>query len=214
MAIATVWSFMLRELIKISEKKEKAIAIIKKALIEGKIIVLPTDTVYGLVCDARNQEAVRRIFEIKKRLFDKPIGVFVKDIEMAKKVAQIDEEQEKLLKQNWPGKTTFILKKKIRKVRPRGISLSSFTGTKKSIGIRIPDYELIRFLFEKIDFPLAQTSANISGQPATTKIKQVLKQLDTQKSRPDLVVDAGNLPESKPSTVIDLTGREPKVLRK
>ena len=190
--------------------KEKIIEIIKKALIKGRVIMLPTDTVYGLVCDAGNKKAVRRIFEIKKRPLNKPIGVFVKNIKMAKEITEIDIEQEKLLKTKWPGKFTFILRKKSVDNKTQQI----FCGTKQSIGMRIPDYELTRALFEKIDFPLAQTSANISGNPATTKISQVLKQFENQKIQPDLIIDTGNLLKSKPSTVIDLTGKEAKILRK
>jgi len=182
---------------------------IEKAIINGKKVVLPTDTVYGLICDARNEKAVKKIFKIKKRPFNKPIGIFVKDIKMAKKIAHIDEEQEKLLKQNWPEKITFILRKKSVKDKTQQI----FCGTKQSIGIRVPDYKLINQLFKKIDFPLAQTSANISGEPATTKISQILKQFENEKAQPDLIIDAGNLPESKASVVIDLTNKQPKILR-
>lgn len=198
------------KILKFSKNKNQIINEIREKILGGKIVVLPTDTVYGLVCDARNKRAVKKIFEIKKRPFDKPIGIFVKDIEMTKKIAQIDKEQKKLLKQKWPGKTTFILKKKCNEERPRSI----LVGTKETIGMRISKYELILALFEKIDFPLAQTSANISNEPATTKISEVIKYFENEKIQPDLVIDAGNLPESKPSTVIDLTSEESRILRK
>ena len=193
---------------------------IEKAIINGKVIVMPTDTVYGLICNARNKKAVKKIFKIKKRDSSKPIGIFVKNIQMAKEIAEIGLEHEKLLKQKWftlrrtcsgagPGKFTFILKKKKSVDKSQQI----FCGTKQSIGIRVPDYKLINQLFKKIDFPLAQTSANISGKPATTKILDILKQFENNKIKPDIIVDAGNLLKSKPSKVIDLTRKEPKILR-
>lgn len=200
------------KVIKIQNKEQKITEIIWRNLEQGKIIVLPTDTVYGLVCDARNERAVKRIFQIKKRLLNKPIGIFVKDIKMAKEVAEISAEHEKLLKTKWPGKFTFILKRQSDKLSRINRDLK-FVGTDKTIGIRVPDYELISNIFKKIDFPLAQTSANISGQPASVKINQVLKQFENQAIKPDLVIDAGNLPESDPSTIIDLIGKEPKILR-
>lgn len=202
------------KVLKILENKKEVIDEIKNELIKGKVLVLPTDTVYGLVCDSRNEQAVKRIFEIKKRSLNKPVGIFVKNIEMAKKIAQINEEQEKLLKEKWPGKFTFILRKKAVENGSRGILLPDLIGARKTIGIRIPDYELISDLFEKIDFALAQTSANISNEPATTKIQGVIKSFEKQKIQPDLIIDAGDLPGSRPSTVIDLTKKEPKILRK
>ena len=186
---------------------------IKRALESRKVLVLPTDTVYGLVCDSKDEQAVKKIFDIKKRPLNKSIGIFVKDIEMAKRVAQITKEQERLLRKKWPGKITFILKKIQSDNRCRSELISGLIGTKETIGVRIPDCKSIRQLFEKIDFALAQTSANISGRPATTKISEVLKQFEGRKIQPDLIIDAGNLPESESSTVIDLTTKKPQVLR-
>lgn len=190
------------EILKISENVGRRI---KEALEKGKMVVVPTDTVYGLVCDATNASAIDRIFKIKNRAKEKPVGVFVKNIKMAKQIAQINEKQQRFLKKLGKNlsNVTFILKKK--KELP--------VGTEKTIGIRIPDFFLINKLFEQIDFPIAQTSANISGKPATTEIEQVLKQFRNQALRPGLVIDAGDLPKAKPSTVLDLTGKKPKILR-
>jgi len=99
------------------------------------------------------------------------------------------------MKKYWPGKITFLLKRK------NNLPEVLFSGS-NMIGIRIPDYELIKDLFKQIDFPLAQTSANISGEPASVKINHVLSQLENKK--PDLVIDAGDLAEAESSTVIDL----------
>ncbi|MEK7624604.1 MAG: L-threonylcarbamoyladenylate synthase [Patescibacteria group bacterium] len=181
---------------------EKAAEIIKK----GGLVVFPTDTVYGLLGDARNKRAVGKIFKIKKRPKTKPLAIFVKDIKMAGEHAFFNEKQAKFLKRNWPGEITVILKAKNN--LPEGLAAEN-----KTIGIRIPDYKLIDSLFEKINFPLAQTSANISGNQATTKIKEVLKQFTDKKTMPDLIVDTGDLPENKPSKIIDLTREKPLIIR-
>lgn len=76
---------------------------------------------------------------------------------------------------------------------------------KKTIGIRIPDYKLLNILLLKVKFPLTGTSANISGTPASGNIRKILSQFKNKKHKPDLVIDDGNLPKSKPSTVLDLT---------
>ena len=86
-------------------------------------------------------------------------------------------------------------------------------GSKKTIGLRIPNYKLINILLKELNKPLTGTSANISGKPASTKIKEVLKQFENKKHQPDLIIDAGNLPKSLPSTIIDLTKQPPKILR-
>ncbi|HUW71690.1 MAG TPA: L-threonylcarbamoyladenylate synthase [Candidatus Humimicrobiaceae bacterium] len=203
---------------------------IAEELKKGKVIICPTDTVYGLIADATNEKAVEKVFKIKKRPRNKALPIFVKNLKMAKKFAQIDKNQEKFLKSVWftcpnfskdaqkkmvkigpkswagKGKVTVILKPK-RKF-PKGIG-----KPKKEIGLRIPNYKTINQLLSIINRPLTGTSANISGKAASTKIKEVLKQFRNQKYQPDLVVSAGNLPKSRPSLVIDLTREPLKILR-
>ena len=192
-----------------SDKKnlKETIKITLKFLNEGKLIVSPTDTVYGLICDATNKKAVEKLFKIKKRPKGKPIPIFVKNIEMAKQLAFIDKTQEKFLKKVWPGKVTVILKRKKRLP-------DLFLDNQKTIGLRIPDYKLINELLKRLNNPITGTSANISGKPASTKIKEVTSQFENQKIQPDLIIDTGDLKKSKPSTVIDLTGKKSKILRR
>lgn len=172
------------------ENIKEAAEIIKN----GGVIIAPTDTVYGLICDATNKKAVDKIFKIKKRPRKKLIPIFVSDINMAKKFANINPKQEKFLKQVWPGKVTAVFHHK----KP---------------GLRIPDHKFILDLIKHIG-PLAESSANMSGQPASGNIKEVLKQFEGKKYQPDFIIDAGNLPKAKPSKVIDLTVLPYKILRK
>lgn len=226
------------KILKINQKNfEEMIKITAQSIKEGKVIICPTDTVYGLITDATNKKAVEKAFKIKKRKALKPIPIFVRDIKMAKKFAYINKSQEKFLKKVWfthpnfksdsqrkmvkigpkiwagKGKVTVVLERK-GKGKIYGL-------IKKTIGLRIPQYKLVNALLKKLNLPLTGTSANISDWPASTKIKEVIKQFtlrrgpgqENQKRQPDLIIDAGNLPKSKPSTVIDLTQSPPKILR-
>jgi L-threonylcarbamoyladenylate synthase len=194
------------EIIEISQRDfKRTLKMLVKFIREGKVLVFPTDTVYGLICDAMNKKAVKMLFKIKKRQKGKPVPIFVKDIKMAKKLAIIHKSQERFLKKIWPGKVTVVLKAKNKKF-PQGIIY------KNKIGIRIPNYTLLNDLLKQIKAPLAQTSANISGRPTPAIIKGILKQFQNKKYQPDLIVDAGKL-SKKPSVVLDLTQDPPKILR-
>ena len=195
------------KVLKISKKNfqeviQKTIELIKK----GKVIICPTDTVYIPIADATNKKAIKKVFQIKKRSQKNPLPIFVKNIKMAKKLARIDKVQEKFLKTVWPGKITVVLKRKKKKIKLFGVD-------KKTIALRIPDFKLTNFLLEKLDRPLVGTSANISGQPSSGDIKEVLRQFQGKKHQPDFVIDDGNLPKSQPSIVLDLTTFPPKILR-
>ena len=194
-------------ILKVDRRNLKTIVkIMVKSIKQGEVVVCPTDTVYGLLADATSEIAVKKLLKIKKRKAQKPIPIFVKDIKTAKNLAYINNQQEKFLKKVWPGKVTVILRPK-RKF-PKGIG-----KPKKEIGLRVPNYKIINQLLLIINRPLTGTSANLSGKPPSTKIKEVLKQFKNQKHQPDLIIDAGNLPKSKSSTVLDSTIWPPKTLR-
>lgn len=179
------------------------VSLIIKYLEEGRVLILPTDTVFGLVCDATNKKAVERIFEIKKRDKSKPLAVFVEDIKMAKKYAVIGGSQEEFLEKNWPGAVTVILKAK------KG--LSDLVYKDGTVGLRVPRYKLLNLILEKFGKPIAQTSANISGKPVITKIDEALEQF---KDEDIIIVDVGDLSENKPSKVINLTNNKFKIIRR
>lgn len=181
-----------------------------KAVKEGKILICPTDTVYGLIGRARDEKVVKKLFKIKDRQSQKTLPIFVKSLKMAKELAFVDEKQEKFLRKVWPGKTTVVLK---TKSKARKLFKFGIVSSEKKIGLRIPKYKLINLLLQKLNFPLTGTSANVSGKPASGNIKKVLNQFKNKKYQPDLVVDAGDLPKSKPSTVLDLTTFPSKILR-
>ena len=181
---------------------KQAAAVIKN----GGTIIYPTDTVYGIGANALDKKAIEKVFKIKQRQKNKRLSIIVKDIKMAKKFACVNSETEKILNKILPGAVTVILPKK-------EISLKKLAGNFNSIGIRIPDCEITKLLFTELKIPFTATSANISGNHASGKIQEVIKQFQNKKNKPDLILDAGNLPKSKPSTVIDLTLPKPKILR-
>ncbi len=180
-----------------------------ESLERGQVVVCPTDTVYGLLADATNDKAVERVFQIKKRDQKKAVSIFVKDIEMAAKYVLMDKDMENFLDEIWPGKITVALKKKKRFALSKKIS-----GNKKTIGLRIPEYKLIYEIIKKFKKPLTGTSANISGKPSTVKIEEIYKYFEDEQIRPDLILSAGNLPYSVPSTVIDFSQDKPKIIRR
>lgn len=172
----------------------------------GGGIVYPTDTVYGLGVSALKECDIERLFKIKKRPETKPIPVMIRDVEMAKELAYVDKRIEKALASVWPGPVTVVLEKK--QVVP-----DILTANKKTIGLRIPDCPFTQLLMEKLAEPITATSANFSGQPPLASSREIIKIFEKAYPRPDLILDAGDLVNRQPSTVLDLTGSQPKILR-
>ncbi|MDD2731214.1 MAG: L-threonylcarbamoyladenylate synthase [Candidatus Portnoybacteria bacterium] len=187
-------------------ESEEAIIEAAKTMLSGGTVVFPTDTVYGLGCDATNEEAIKKIFKIKNRVDNKPLAVVVRDIAMAGKIAFLEKKTEKALSVIWPGAITVILWR--RSKLPEVLSAG-----KQTIGLRVPDYKLTYWLAENMGRPYVATSANFTGEPATTKISEVINYFDKTYLKPDLVLDAGDLKFAQPSTVLDLTGPQPKITR-
>lgn len=173
------------------------------ALLEnGGVVICPTDTVYGFLADASNKKAVDKIYKIKKRLKSKPLPVFVADVKMAKDFAHVDARQEKMVKKYWPGKYTFILKRKPEK--------TLYGVDKKTIAIRIPDYPFLKKILKRVSRPLVQTSVNVSGQLPLASIEQVVEVFGDN-HLVNFIIDGGNLKNAKPSRIVDLT--KEKVVR-
>ena len=172
----------------------------------GGTIIYPTDTLYGLGANALNEIAVRKIFRIKNRNFSKPLPMIARDYRWVKELAEIKPRDEDVVKKVWPGKVTIVLLKK-------DIVPGALTADFNSVGIRIPDYVFTDRLLAKFGYPLTSTSANISGQEPTNDINKIIEIFSKSTEKPDLIIDAGILPKSDPSMIVDLTGNKPKVLR-
>ena len=195
----------------LSLTKETAYPVLLESIIvlkNGGIIAAPSDTVYGLIADATNKEAIAKLFSLKARKTDKPMPVFIDSFKMLDDVAYIKEEKiARILKEFWPGKLTCVLPSRgWMPIEIRG-------GGGLNIGIRMPKHEFLLSLIKGFGKPLAETSANVSGRVSRSQIKDVIDDFKHLPIKPDLIIDAGDLPESKPSTVIDLTKNPPEIIR-
>ncbi len=172
----------------------KAIKILK----QGGVIIFPTETVYGIGCAYDNQEAIDRIYEIKKRPKDKPLQVLIADKKQLDDLAEgIPAEAQELIDKNWPGPLTIIV------ATGRDLSLQ-YNGT---LGIRMPDHPIALQIIRELGKPMAATSANISGEPAPTSVNEI-------NIEADLTIDGGKTDQGIASSVIDFTVDPPKTIRK
>lgn len=176
---------------------------VAKTLKNGGVIIYPTETLYGIGALADNPEAISKIFSIKERASDKPLLTLVKDAGMIRKYFKISKKLLLLYEKFIKLPLTIIIEQKF------GFPDELSAGTKK-IGIRVSSNQFVTELFRFIDVPLASTSANISTQMQTTKIKEITDQFI---NKVDLIVDSGNLPESKGSTILDITTHPPVIIR-
>lgn len=198
------------QIIKVDPKnpKEKEVREIVRRFNFGKVVVLPTETVYTFAVDATNEDAVRLVYKIKGRDFKKPLHVVVSSLEMAKKYVKVNDKAKLLADKFLPGPLTLVLPKK------NGYLPLVLTANSPTLGIRIPDMILNKKISDKFRKPYTTTSANISGGPNPYTVYDVLNQLSEQKkSMIKLVIDAGPLPRLSPSTIIDLTVSPARMLR-
>ena len=179
---------------------ELAVSEASRVLNEGKLVLLPTDTVYGIAAIPTNKSAVEEIFQRKKRSDDQACAVLVSDASQASELV-ISSAEFKLLSQRfWPGPLTIVTE--------RSRQLSYFLGgDENSIGIRCPDHRFMQSLTEVVG-PLAVTSANRSGLQTPENAKAAAKELGENM----LVIDGGKC-KGKPSTVVNLLSNETEILR-
>lgn len=187
--------------------KEKKLAELEKPariIKNGGIVVFPTETVYGIGANGLNAEAVKRIYEIKKRPLTKPINLLVNSVEMIEKVAKdITPLEYAIIKEFFPGPLTMILKKK--EIVPDIVTAGGAT-----VGIRMPANEIALELIKKAGVPLATPSANISDKPSKTNIKDVMK--DFPKGV-DCFIDGGESRIGVASTIVQVIDGVPHILR-
>ncbi len=162
----------------------------------GAVLLIPTETVYGLVCRWDDKTAVERIYELKGREKAKPLALFVDSVDTLKKFDfYLNKNAEKLALKLCPGALTVIVP------APGGDTL----------GFRIPDHPFVLKLLQELGLPLASTSANRSGEPNALNIEDALAMLEGE---PDVVVDGGAIPSSRlASTVVMALDDELKILR-
>lgn len=170
--------------------------VIFSALRRGKIIAYPTETSYGLGCLLSKYEAKKRIFTIKQRPFNQEFIILVRDIAMAKKYAQWDQKVQLIASHFWPGHLTLILPSK---------------QMKKKVAIRVSSHPFLQKLFVFLKEPLISTSLNTHGKSNCYSLSGCKKQFDDEDI--DLFIDAGILPRKKSSLILDMTKKDPKIIR-
>ena len=172
-------------------------------LLEGGIIALPTDTVYGLVADATNPGAVGRLYEIKGRDPGRAIAIFIdSQRSLASLVHNLTVDVRRMLEAFWPGPLTVVFDR-------RGGEFDHLSPG-STVGVRLPDNSIPLTLIQELRRPIACTSANISGEASPTSADQVEQSFG---DRIDMILDAGSLPERATSTVIDVTQTPFRILR-
>ena len=180
-----------------NEVDKKVIDEAVKVLADGGVILYPTDTVYGLGANIFNRKAVKKVYNIKKRSYLKPVSLLVSSKDAIPLVSKASLNQLNFIDKYLPGPYTFILKKS--KIVPRHLTSGSV-----NVGVRVPKSEIACSL-AKI-FPITTTSANLSNKDTLDTPEEILKQLGCDV---DLIIDVGPLNSGNPSTIIDLTGEEP-----
>jgi L-threonylcarbamoyladenylate synthase len=181
-----------------NEFNQKIVSLIKS----GKVGVIPTDTIYGLVGLALNQNSIQRMYKIKGRDKSKPFIILISDISELEKFGVIlSVDHQKFLQKYWPGKLSAIIpfSKQNMEYLSRGFNTLSF---------RLPDDESLVKLLRQTG-PLAAPSANPEGKPPATNATEILEYFD---GKIDFIVDVGTITDSA-STLVDLSGTKPKILR-
>lgn len=183
---------------------ERQVAQAVDILRQGGVVAYPTDTLYGLGANAFNEAAVERVFEIKGRPHGMPLPLLLADADALVQVASEAPPLARVLAERfWPGALTLVIPRS-----PRVPELVSGRGWK--VGVRVPDHPVPRELARRLGAPITGTSANKSGGPDPRTAEDVRKQLG---ETVDLVIEDGGLPAGQPSTVLDLTGPSPRIVR-
>ena len=184
------------------ESNPEALTRAVETLNRGGVIAFPTDTVYGVGAIASQPEAVGRIYQVKERDHGKALPVMIAAPSDLSLVADQPSGQIlRLAKAFWPGPLTMVVRRNSR--------LAGEISPLDTVGVRIPDYPFLLELLSAVG-PMAVTSANRSGGPNPGSGEEVIKALG---GRIDLLIDGGETPGDRPSTVVDLSSEQPRILR-
>ena len=170
----------------------------------GDIVAFPTETVYGLGANCFDKRALAKIFKAKGRPSENPLIVHVHSIEQVNDVAEsLSDTARELMHRFWPGPLTLVLKK-------RAAVPDRATGGLDTVAVRMPDHQVALAIIEQAGVPVAAPSANLSGKPSPTTAQMVYEDLN---GKIPLIIDSGPCEVGIESTVIDMTGKVPKILR-
>ena len=197
---------METRLVKINnmEESKKDMEEAAKLIREGELVAFPTETVYGLGGNGLLPDAAKKIYAAKGRPSDNPLILHVCDMQMVESlVKEIPDNARRAMEHFWPGPMTVILQKADQVP-------DCVTGGLDTVGIRLPDTQIARELIEAAGCPIAAPSANISGRPSPTKAQHVIDDLS---GKIDAIVKGDDCRVGIESTVLDVTGDTPVILR-
>jgi L-threonylcarbamoyladenylate synthase len=182
-----------------------------KRLVDGGIVTLPTETVYGLGVDAENEAAVARMYEIKGRPANHPVIVHISSKDLVSYWArEIPEYATNLMSKYWPGPMTLLLKRTDK-------AKDFITGVQNVVGLRVPSNEIAQTLLKEFEalggHGVAAPSANRFGSVSPTTAKDVQEELGKFLGPEDVIIDGGPCEVGVESTIIDCTGKLPRILR-
>lgn len=182
-----------------SHNLEEAVATAVEFLIEGGVVLLPTETSYGLAADAAREEAVAAVLRLKQDTSGKPLAVITDGRRQAEAIAAFNPAAVRLWDRFLPGPLTLVLPVSL------GAGLvPQCVGKERTVGVRYPGYPFAVQVAERLERPYAATSANLSGQPPAYSVEEFLGSLPEEAGLPHLVVDAGTLPIRPVSTVVSV----------
>lgn len=175
-----------------------------KIIKNGGIVIFPTETVYGIGTNGLDANAVKRLYDIKQRPINKPISLLVSNMDMINKIAKdITKTEYKLMEKFFPGPFTIILKKK-------EIVPDIVTANQDTVGIRMPNGDVAKKLIEYSNVPIATPSANISGKPSGTNVKDIFNDFN---NKVDYFIDGGESNLGIASTIVKVIDEVPHILR-
>ena len=174
-----------------------------KTLKDGKLVIMPTDTIYGIIGDATNEDVINKVYEVKERPHDKPLLILVSNLSMLHElVTEIPKETEKIINKFWPGPLTILFKKSSK------VS-DTLTANSSLVAIRMPNDKRLLNIMNHLNRPLISTSANISSHDAITNPNQLEEKM---KEKIDLIVDEGTV-NNEASTLITIVNGKIEILR-
>lgn len=177
------------------------------AIESGELIVYPTDTVYGLGVDVKNDKAVEKLWKFKGERGDKPVLLAVNGEKMAEKYIEINDLGKKLIRKYWPGSVSIVgvSKNKVAK---------KIQGEKDTLGLRMIENKFVMEMIHVLGKPITSTSANVTGGKTCASVEEFLREIPEEKRElVGLFVDAGTLEGTLPSTIVDISKNKIEIVR-
>lgn len=197
---------MVTEILNVKDLNNSYENIVKGAqyLKNGEVVAIPTETVYGLAADAFNEDAIKKVFKVKGRPQDNPLLVHIHKLEQVHDICKdIPKEAEKVFDAFWPGSVTLIFNKK-------DCISDTVTAGMKTVAVRFPKSEIARAIIKESKTLLVAPSANLSGKPSTTSAKHCYNDLN---EKIPCILDGGSSSIGLESTIIDMSTKDPVLLR-